>query len=310
MSNWRRKGWTAIERVLLLAVLAACAAERTPSQPPAKLVHPLKSKGADAGPQRGSDAGRDAAADARSAPDSGIPIFDFVASQAYHDFPSLAGSERAHKFEAFITDKIQPQQVASLRVAGPDGFVFEFQNVPFADSLNGYVHNDQVSALWYQAIALGFLKDGRYTLELTLTDGGHFEYSRELVSNTALLDFYLAHRSAMRYSPDSGNSPADDTVLHWTTFHDLGGPDAYYNVWISSGTAEFVATDSARGDMIFSDAEKDPKAGLNNGSSRQGSAKDPLPLGPQTWQPEIVDANVLEQVNIIIFPPGQHFVAN
>ena len=113
----------------------------------------------------------------------------------------------------------------------------------------------------------------------------------------------------MEYSPSGGTSPADDTVLRWSTLRDLGGPDAYYNVWISPGTAEFIAPEEARGDTIFDDAGRDPDAGLNHGSSRQGSPEEPLVPGPQTWQPEILDANVLENINMIIFPPGQHFVA-
>ncbi len=34
-----------------------------------------------------------------------------------------------------------------------------------------------------------------------------------------------------------------------------------------------------------------------------------MAVGPQTWQTEILDANALQNVNMIIFPPGQHFTA-
>lgn len=289
-----------------LAALAGCSDDPARAVPAAQHQHPhtkdAGSSATDSGHPHASDAGADAAVS---------PIVDFVAAQAYHDFASVAllGLQRAHKFEAFLDPRLGPSQVASVRVLGPNDFAFEFANEPFDDALNGYIYNEGVLALWYQAIEFYPLEDGRYTLEVTLTDGRRGELSRELVTNTALVDFYLAHKDEMKYSPSEDSSPADDTVLHWTTFHDLGGPDAYYNAWISPGTDEYVAAGSLRGDTIFDDAMHDPKAGLNNGSSRQGSKDSPLPLGPMTWQPEILDANVLEEVNQIIFPPGQHFDA-
>jgi len=281
-----------------IAALAACsdghATDDDRERPDAR---------ADAG-----ERGRDAAADARVVP-QGPRLFGIVAAQVYHDFPSLLGLGNAFKFEAFIDPRIEPGQVASLRVHGPDGFVFAFENRPFSDFFNGYVRNARVHALWYQAVGVGSLQDGRYTIELSLTTGEREERSRDLVSNFALRDFYLAHRDELEYRPSGGKSPAHDTVLRWTPLRELGGPDAYYNAWVSPGTSEYVAGETLRGDSIFSDAVGDPDAGLNRGSSRQGSPELPLPLGPQTWQPEILDANVLDDIDMIIFPPGQHFTA-
>jgi hypothetical protein len=157
---------------LLLAALTGCgddhvhAVNDAPRKP---MGEPQKH--ADAGRPRASDAGTDAG-------DS--PIYDFVAAQAYHDFPSLelVGLQRAHKFEAFLDPRIEPSQVASVRVLGPDAFVFEFANEPFGDTLNGYIDNADVPALWYQALELDSLTDGRYTLEVTLNDGTHGFASR------------------------------------------------------------------------------------------------------------------------------------
>jgi hypothetical protein len=113
----------------------------------------------------------------------------------------------------------------------------------------------------------------------------------------------------MTFSPKDGEAPADACVLSWSTLRDLGGPDAYYNAWISSGDTEAITEADLRGDNVFIGALLDPNFGRNAGSSQLGSFLDPLPTGPQTWQIEILDANQLDHIDQIIFPPGQHFVA-
>jgi hypothetical protein len=236
-------------------------------------------------------------------------IFSFLAANVYHDFPSLDVKEGS-KFEIFMNRSIDPTQIDSLRVFGPNGFVFDFINQPFADTGNGYLSNDREPVLWYQALRLGTLEGGRYVLEVTFKDGAKGVHSRELVSNFAQRDFYLSHKDQMTYRPNDGTSPANGTDLKWSTLHDLGGPDAYYIGWISSGTAEAIDGNTARGDNIFIAALSDPQAGLNIGSSVQGTTADPLPAGPQTWQVEILDSNELDHINMIVFTPGQHFVAN
>jgi hypothetical protein len=291
--------------VLVCAVLAGCGAAHSTTSP-------VRSHGeADSAPQR-ADAGRDSDG-AATAQDAGHrydnSILSFVAARAYHDFPSLDVKSDS-KFEVFLLPTIRPSDVQGLRVLGPDGFVFDFINEPFASTLNGYLQNDREPTLWYQAIRITTLDEGRYTARVTFVNGERHEYSRDLVSNDAMLDFYLEHGSEMKYEPREGMSPADGTTLTWSTLHDLGGPDAYYNAWISSEVGEGVSTQDLRGDNIFLGAFSDPNAGLNAGSSRLGSPDDPLPLGPKTWQPEITDSNHLDGINQIIFPPGQHFVAN
>src|SRR5262249_12515994 len=158
----------------VMLALAGCSDDRARGVPEAQHQHPhMKDAGSgasDAGDARVPDSGADA--------DAAVsPIINFVAAQAYHDFPSLAliGLQRAHKFETLIDAAIEPADIATLRVVGPNGFVFEFANEPFSDSLNGYVRNEGVMALWFQAIDIGELEDGRYTLELTLTTGKHAE---------------------------------------------------------------------------------------------------------------------------------------
>jgi hypothetical protein len=245
--------------------------------------------------------------------DGPIRIATAVVAQTYHDFPILPVKQWC-KFEVIFNvgpERLEPEHVKSIHVAGPNGYSFDFANAPFTLAApNGYILNEPLNIFWYQAIFPGFLTDGEYTLTLTLTDGTTSSYSRTLRSNFALLDFYLAHTLEMKYEPSAGSFPADDTVLRWSTLRSLGGPDAYYNVWISPGTSFAIDPHTARGDTIFLDAlVKDPKAGLNVGHSRKGSKKDPLPLGPQTWHPEIVDSNVLGEISMIIFPPAQHFEA-
>jgi hypothetical protein len=235
-------------------------------------------------------------------------ILSFVAARAYHDFPSLDVKSDS-KFEAFLLPTIQPSEIESIQVSGPEGFTFDIMNAPFADNLNGYLLNDRLPTLWYQAIRASTLADGRYTLRITFKTGERQEYSRVLASNDALVSFYLAHKDDLQFQPNAGASAATDTLLTWSTLRELGGPDAYYNAWISSGTAEAIGEENLRGDNIFFAALLDRNAGLNVSSSRLSSAIDPLPLGPVTWQVEIVDSNQLDGINQIIFPPGHHFIA-
>jgi hypothetical protein len=256
----------------------------------------------------------DAAPDALDTNDSALAhsrdgsIYAFVAANVYHDFPSL-DMKQDSKFEIFMDRNIDPAQIDTLRVFGPNGFVFDFINEPFGDKPNGYLSNERQPVLWYQAIQLTTLEDGRYTLQVDFKDGGRGVRARDLVSNFALRDFYLSHKGEMTYRPNDGTSSVDGTTLNWSTLHDLGGPDAYYISWISSGTGEAIDGNTARGDSIFVDALTNSKAGFNVGSSTQGSAMDPLPPGPQTWQIEILDSNLLDGINMIVFTPGQHFVA-
>ena len=285
----------------LLVALAGCTSDRGGAR-----AKPLVDAGRDATLAATADVSAPELADASGAHHYDSSIYSFVACNVYHDFPSLDVKQDS-KFEIFLDPAITPGQIESLRVFGPAGFTFEFMNAPFLEASNGYLYNDREPVLWYQAIRAGTLADGRYTLEVTFKDGFRGRHSRELASNFALRDYYLAHKSEMHYSPGSGVSPANDTTLSWSTFHDLGGPDAYYNVWISSGTAEAISGDTARGDNIFVAALLDSKAGLNAGMSQQGSATDPLPVGPQTWQVEILDANVLDGIDMIVFTSAVHF---
>jgi hypothetical protein len=235
-------------------------------------------------------------------------IMSFVASNAYHDIPSLPVKEDS-KFEVFLLPTITPQELAQISVDGPNGFSFAIENQPFGDTLNGYILDEREPTLWYQAIRASTLDDGHYTLRVTFTDGETQTYERDLVSNRGLVQFYLEHADALQFLPSSGTSSASDTVLHWSTLRDLGGPDAYYNAWISSGTADGIGEDDLRGDNIFLSALLDPNAGLNADNSAIGTWLDPLPVGPLTWQVEILDSNQLDGVNQIIFPRGRNFSA-
>jgi len=235
-------------------------------------------------------------------------ILSFVAAQVYHDFPALT-QKSGSKFEVFLVPSVRPGQITQLRVSGPNDFVFDFSNEPFVNKANGYLINPGIPTLWYQAFREEPLEDGVYTVRVSFDNGEVEQFSRELRTNHALLDFYIAHAKEMVFSPSGGVSPANDTVLTWTTLHDLGGPDAVYIGWISSGTTDAITPNSARGDNVYLDALFNPRAGINVGSSRKGWAENPLPLGPQTWHPEITDSNRLDGVNITIFPPAQHFTA-
>lgn len=237
-------------------------------------------------------------------------ILGFVAAQAYQDFALFPGGHDNSKFEAFLLPTIDPSEIESLHVSGPDGFEFELDNTPYsAQDLNGYIMSDRVPLLWYQALRPSTLADGRYTLAISFTNGERQEASRVLTTDQTLLDSYLALRDAMWFEPDMGTSQPTDTILKWSTLSLLGGVDAYYDAWISSGSTDAIQNDNLRGDNIFIDAVLAPETGFNAASSRVGSTDDPLPLGPLTWQVEITDSNQLDQLNQIIFTPAQHFQA-
>lgn len=234
-------------------------------------------------------------------------ILSFVAANAYHDLPSLAEKHNS-KFEAFLLPWITPEEIDSLIVVGPDGFEFAFRNVPTDDQVNGFVPDERQPALWYHAILPKPLAAGRYTLQVTFSNGEQQQASRVLTPNDALVSFYLAHREQMQFRPHDMQVRGDAAVLEWTTFQELGGPDAYYNGWTSAGTDEGLTGLDLRGDSIFLQAVLDPAAGKNLNTVQLGTPFDPLASGPQTWEVEILDANVLDEIDQIIFPPGHHFV--
>jgi hypothetical protein len=234
-------------------------------------------------------------------------IMSFVASNAYHDYPSIEQKEDS-KFEAFLLPTITPEEINQITVTGPDGFTFDIENKPFTNDLNGYLFNEREPTLWYQAIRATKLSDGQYTLRVAFMNGEQQEYSRVLRANDAMLAFYFEHKHEMQLRPSSGSVRADDVHLSWTTFRELGGPDAYYNAWISSGTGENIDEPNLRGDNVFLSALLDPNAGMNASSSQLSNAFDPMPAGPVTWQVEILDSNHLDGVNQIIFPAGTNLV--
>jgi hypothetical protein len=233
-------------------------------------------------------------------------ILSFVAANAYHDLPSLEAKHNS-KFEAFLLPTITPEEIENLMVLGPDGFEFAFRNVPSDDIVNGYILDERQPALWYHALLSEPLAEGRYTLRVRFKNGEEQQYSRVLVANDALVTFYLSHREQMQFRPRGGSVRGDAAVLEWSTLRELGGPDAYYNGWTSAGTEEGITGIDMRGDAIFFKAVLDPEAGKNVNTIQLGTWFDPLPRGPQTWQVEILDANVLDDINQIIFPPGHHF---
>ena len=275
LKAWEEAAGTGVRTIALLGALLGCADEKSPAPAAANTYD--------------------------------TAILGFVAAHVYHDFPSLE-VKRGSKFEVFMLPTVKPEQVRTLRVHGPGGFVFDFMNVPFRETANGYLENDRIPVLWYQAFRTASLEPGSYSVHVTFENGVEKQSGREVLPNQELIEFYLEHKHEMLYTPSGGVSPANDTLLTWTTLRDLGGPDAYYNAWISPGTAEAIDPETARGDLIFGEFTN-PSAGLNASSSRQGSADNPLPIGPQTWHPEITDSNRLDRVGVALFPPGQHFTA-
>lgn len=263
-------------------------------------------------------------------PASGVPgrieIASLTVAHVYHDFAELTEAQkRWTRLEVFFDvpeDEIGPEDLTSLRVESPAGFRYTFPNQKFVTdtrldlgaSLGGYVRNVGEGYFWYQGLRLGFLSPGTYTVTATFTDGSESSFSRELVANPGLLDAYLAHRAALIYTPsggaDQGSASARDTTLAWTPLSARGGPDAYYNAWYYPGMDGAVDPALARGDSIVREAlNGGTDAGLNENSSRIGTSDAPLAPGPYQWHPQISDSNLLDQTNLIIFPPLQHFTA-
>jgi hypothetical protein len=237
-------------------------------------------------------------------------LYTVLVAHVLHDFPSLPNKQWS-KVEVFFEGAaaVEPEDVERIFVTGPAGFGVEIANVPFvAPIINGYVDNAALGGLWYQLLLPGYLAEGRYVVHVDWRDGRRETLARTLRTNTELLTFYETNKTRMTYEP-TGTSDADDTVLRWSTLADLGGPDAFYNAWLSPGTAESIDPNTAIGDTIFAQAAEAPNAGRNLDRFRASDMDRPLQRGPHTWQVEILDANVLADVNAIIFATGQLFDA-
>ena len=242
--------------------------------------------------------------------DGPIRIATAVVAQTYHDFPILP-VKQGSKFEVIFNvgpERLKPEHVKSIHVAGPNGYSFDFANVAFTLAApNGYILNEPIGFFWYQAIFVGFLSDGDYTLTLTLTDGTTSSFKRTLRSNFALLDSYLAHAPEMKYEPSSA-------AFQLTTPCCAGRPcarSAAPTPTTTSGSRPARASPSIPTRHAATPSSRTPfrphgwpqrrplTQRLQEGSAARRT---------ETWHPEIVDSNLLAEISMIIFfPPAQHF---
>jgi hypothetical protein len=258
-----------------------------------------------------------------SQPASGLPglveIEALVATQTYLDtnlegVTPLDTSQLQIWFDA-PPGEIGPADIESIHVDGPNGASYPIGTMQLTNaSLNGgYVRNQAQDYFWYQRGLIGFLPAGRYTATVKFRDGSTSFASREVEADRSLLADYLALRDQLEYMPSGGASTSSDahsTVLEWTTLASRGGQDAFYTAWISTGETQVVDGKTVRGGDIFLEAaEGDTTAGRNATSMAVSTSENPLTAGPQTWQAQITNSNVLDEIDMMIFSPPQHFTA-
>ena len=227
-------------------------------------------------------------------------IYDICATNCYA--PYLSNPAMA-KFVVVFDSRsaaLSPLKVSYIYVRGPEGIVFWFRNRPFDRTYyNGYMYDPASNVLWYQGYIARLIPDGEYTFCAVLKDGTLQEKSRYLQTNYELLEAYITYQPYISFYPPNGQQ-IDGTLcrLQWTTLSRLGGPDAYYNSWLVGLDNQVALSDS-----IFTQSVWDPDAGLNTGWSWKSSP--PLKEGTYQWFTEILDANVLSQINIVILQQWQ-----
>lgn len=256
--------------------------------------------------------------------DSKIKIYDLMACNVYWDFNSPGTPKEQHKFlvSFYPTGDDTPvhELIERITARGPDGYEVEIANQRFdGKNKNGYIFDRTTNAHWYMLnLATGFMKPGKYTIEVVGRDGSVTSISRvqEAGPTEALVAAYKANREGIfnSYNPGQGQVLASDASregvqVSWTPLSELAGQDAYYIFRLSAGTgiADFDTQNLHWWDNIFLQRVAEPKAGLNRGQVTIGNAL--KPESSYVYFTEITDSNAMGQTNICIFQPHQSFRA-
>lgn len=251
-----------------------------------------------------------------------IEIYDIMACNVFWNFPNTGLPQEQHKFlVAFhpTGGRPVPELIESIRAKGPDGYEQEIANQTFtAANCNGHIFDRTTNSHWYMLnLATGFMKEGKYTIEVTGKDGVVRTMSRfqKDAPGQALVTAYRQAEKDIHnsFQPADGSqlpvgSPLKDLQITWTPLSELTGQDAYYILRLSEGrnAREFDTQNLAWWDNIFLQRfTLDPKAGLNRTGVTISSE-----LKPDTAYchfTEITDSNAMGDTNMCIFQPHQTF---
>lgn len=229
----------------------------------------------------------------------------FTATHVYAD--SDGGGNEISKFVVRFSDPtINFRHIESIRIEGPDGYAFDIavRRIFDPNRKNGFLIDLESGRFWYMAFdERQFVPEGDYTAVVHYIDGRIARRSRALRRNRPMLQAYLQRRGEMNYQP-RGSVTTNDlgaVEFRWPTLTSLGGPDAFYSLWVSAGHTEWADLRLT----VFSEDiyHREPDYGRNE-STRLVSLKP----GPHTWFTEILDSNRLDDINLVIFQPSQWIV--
>ena len=249
-----------------------------------------------------------------------VKIYDIMACNVYMDFETPLQKEQ-HKFlVAFYPTGGAPipELVEKIRAYGPDGYEVEIKNQEFTGlNRNGWIYDRTTNGHWYMVnLDTGFMKEGKYTIEVTCKDGKVESMSREQKSapTRAIVSAYTRSREAILDSftpsskhPFNAESGLRDVPVSWSSLKALAGQDAYYIYRLSEGRSgkEFNTQKLVWWDNIFVQRGSTPDAGKNRDRVVLDTE---LKKGtPYVYFVEVTDSNAMGETNICVFQPHQTF---
>lgn len=249
-----------------------------------------------------------------------VKMYDIMACNVYMDFDTPLNKEQ-HKFlVAFYPTGGAPipELVDTITAYGPDGYRVEIKNQEFTGlNRNGWIYDRTTNGHWYMVnLDTGFMKEGKYTIEVRAKDGSIHSMSRQQdnAPSRALVSAYLRNRDSILASfAPSAKHPFEkgqnlrNVRVSWSTLKSLGGPDSYSIYRLSEGRSgkEFNTQKLVWWDNIFVQRGTAPDAGKNR---NQVVMDTELKAGTNyVYFVEVTDSNAMGQTNICIFQPHQTF---
>jgi len=250
-----------------------------------------------------------------------VEIYDIMACNVYMDFEDTGLRKDQHKFLiAFYPTGGAPipELVESITAFGPDGYQVKIANQQFTSkNRNGWIYDRTTNGHWYMInLDTGFLKEGKYMIEVKCRDGSVRHMSREQrnAPSEALLSAYLKHREEIvtshapsKHHPLAPQAARRDVPVTWRPLSQLAGQDAFYIFRLSQGSSgkEFDTQNLVFWDNIFVQRMTQPDAGKNR--SEVIVRTELQPNTPYVYFVEITDSNAMGQTNLCVFQPHQVF---
>jgi hypothetical protein len=251
-----------------------------------------------------------------------FPLENIVVCQAYFDSNQNSNNNpnKQAKFEVHflgLFGETYLKMIKNILIEGPNNYEFKIKNRPFNfKNRNGYVI-DKSSYNEVRFLGLesdGFLEEGEYKISVEYSNNKVRSMKRILSSNKNLLNTYLENKNQIKYTTKGDVSSEDSFITRpfytqWTTLKKLANYDAYYVNRVSEGFSYLVdLQDLYFYDNIFLLSIIMPSYGLNKTSAWINNSRRKLKIDcDYTWMTEICDSNKLQDLNLTIYPPTQHF---